>query len=70
MKLAIRSVISQGVFLSDCPPNPLRGLESTRDVTIAKRDFADQADVDSWVTARGGTTADWLVLDLGAAGVK
>jgi hypothetical protein len=69
MKVAISAVISQGRFLVDCPAVPARGLESTGDITLAKRDFADQAAVDSWVTARGGTTSQWKVLDLGAAGV-
>lgn len=69
-KVAVSSVLSQGTFLTDTPANTTRGLETTTYLTIAKNDFADQTAVDTYVTARGGNTAMWKVLDLGAAGVK
>lgn len=69
MKVAISKIISRGAFLTDCPANTSRGLESTTDIRNAKQDFASQGAIDTWVTARGGATADWVVLDLGAAGV-
>lgn len=68
-KVAINRNIRMGAFLTDCPANTGRGLEHTRWLTEAKWDFADQTAVDTWVTARGGNTAEWKVLDLGAAGV-
>jgi hypothetical protein len=61
---------SRGNFLVDCPANPGRGLEYTRYLDLAKMDFVDQADVDSWVTARGGTTSDWVFVDLYTAGIR
>jgi hypothetical protein len=69
MKIAMSAAFSRGLFLTDCPPNPLRGLETTRWLQAAKWDFVDQSDVDAWVGARGGTAADWKVIDLGTAGV-
>ena len=71
MKVAIRAHLSGAHdFLADSPANASRGLEHANRISEAKQDFADQTDVDSFVTARGGTAGDWLVLDLGAAGVK
>jgi|GEM_PF-5384157 len=70
-KLAIRSHLTGGMdFVADSPPNALRGLETCRLPAEAKQDFVDQTDVNSFVTARGGVTADWVFLDLDAAGVK
>jgi len=69
MKVATSKVISKGIFIAESPANVGRGLETCREMKEAKRDFADQTDVDNYVTARGGVTAQWVVLDLGAAGV-
>ena len=69
MKVAISKNFGRGEFLAESPANALRGLESTRWLMNAKTDFADQTAVDTYVTARGGTTSQWVVLDLGAAGV-
>jgi len=51
----------RGRYLRESPASAARGLESTLHLADAKQDFADQAAVDAFVTARGGVTADWLV---------
>jgi hypothetical protein len=38
-------------------------LESTARLEAAKT-FADQAAVDTYVTSRGGNTAEWLLVDI------
>jgi hypothetical protein len=67
-KVAITKNLSQGQFLEESPAGRPQ-LERTPYIGLAKNDFADQTAVNTFVTARGGNTADWVVLDLGAAGV-
>jgi len=68
-KVATSKNFSEGLFLAESPANVLRGLETTRRLTTAKWDFTDQTSVDTYVTARGGDTSKWVILDLSAAGV-
>ncbi len=66
-RVAVSKPISRFAFLSESPPNPKRGLESTRLLSQAKRDFVDQTDVDNYVEARGGTAGQWVIIDLTVA---
>ncbi len=68
-KVGIRKILSNGQFLRESPANPGRGVETCREINQAKNDFADQTAVDAYVVARGGTAGDYVVLDLGGAGV-
>jgi len=68
VKVAIRRTVADDCFLCESPANLGRGLESTRYLTLAKADFADQADVNAYVTARGGDPLKWVVADLGEVG--
>jgi len=54
------------VYITESPANTLRGLESQPDLGLAKKDFADQAAIDTYVTARGGNTSMWVALTLPA----
>jgi len=52
-------------FLRETPANPARGCESGDGLTTyTKLDFADQAAVNSYVTARGGVAADWVFVSI------
>jgi hypothetical protein len=66
MKVGTSKVVSQGRFLVESPANPGRGVETTQYLNLAKRDFADQTAVDTYVVARGGAAGDYLVVDLGS----
>lgn len=68
-RVAIHRTFSRGEFVRECIIHPKRKLETTNEIGAAKPDFIDQADVDGYVTARGGVAGEWLVLDLSAAGV-
>lgn len=46
-------------FLVESPANPARGLESDIMISNAKQ-FADQAAIDAYVTARGGPSNKWF----------
>lgn len=65
MKVGVHQKLHRGTFLADGPAVQGR-LQQTRYLNHAKSNFADQADVDSFVTARGGAPADWVCVDLGA----
>lgn len=69
-RVAIHRHFSRTAFLAESPAHPARGIEKTATLDTAKHDFADQNAVNDYVTARGGVAADWLVLDLSAAGVN
>ena len=70
MIVATSKCISQGLFLAESAANPLRGVETTRELKEARRGFTDQASVDAYVIARGGAAGDYIVLDLWTAGVR
>ena len=55
----------RGRFLRDQPSDSpaARGLETVENLDNAKR-FADQAAIDTWVTALGGVTANWVAMTL------
>lgn len=46
-------------FIQPSPENAGRGLETTSLLSGAER-FADQAAIDSYVTARGGSPLTWV----------
>jgi hypothetical protein len=70
MKVAISKLLSQGTFLAESPAHFVRGVETSRNILEAKLDFTDQPSVDTYVVARGGAAGDYVILDLGAAGVR
>jgi hypothetical protein len=67
-KVAVSKNLGRGQFLQESPAGRPQ-LEPTQYLNLAKNDFADQTAVNTFVTARGGTAAEWVVLDLTAAGV-
>jgi hypothetical protein len=67
--VAVSKLWSRGEFLRDSPANAARGIETTRQLNLAKWDFADQTAIDDYAEARGGTAGEWVLLDLTTAGV-
>jgi len=70
MKVAISKLLSRGTFLAESPAHLIRGVETSRNILEAKLDFPDQPSVDNYLVARGGAVGDFVILDLGAAGVR
>ena len=68
MKIAVRRALADDAFLCESPENIGRGPESTRYLTLAKVDFADQTAVDDFVSARGGPAGAWVCVDLAGVG--
>ena len=52
-------------FLNESPSDTLNNrVQSHEKLSIAKKDFADQAAIDAYVTARGGDPSLWVALEL------
>ncbi len=66
MKVAIHRQFFRATFLGGSPPGR---LHQTQALYAAKPDFADQAAVDAFVSARGGAPADWVCVDLGQVSI-
>lgn len=62
MIIAMKAPGRRGVWLRESPT--VRGIETTGDVEDAKRDFADQAAINTYVTARGGSAGDFLAVTI------